>query len=227
MGGEKGRDQREGPQHKVTIGYRLAVGKYPVTFAQWNIGAQNGGCPPRGYEDGTDKDERRAVVNVNREECQQYVIWLRKVTGNPYRLLTEAEWEYAARAGTTSAYSTSNFIGDYAWYSHNAHTFFRTYDGQLVESRGSRPVGLKEPNPFGLYDMHGNVMEWVEDRCNYNYNGAPVDGSAWLTGENTKRVLRGGSWYDTEESLRSAFRYNDEPWEWDNRYGFRVAMTMA
>ena len=153
------------------------------------------------------------------DDAKEYIAWLTRITGKEYRLLTEAEWEYAARAGATTAYSWGDEIGD-----GNANC-----DGCAShwDNKQTAPVGSFKPNAFGLYDMHGNVYEWVEDPWHDNYSGAPVDGSAWLEGgEASRRVVRGGSWDDDPPYLRAAFRDRNSS---DRRYynlGFRLARTL-
>jgi len=139
---------------------------------------------------------RLPVINVNWDDAQSYVAWLSKLTGKPYRLLSEAEWEYAARAGSTTHYSFGDDeaeLEQYAWYS--ANSINRVH-----------PVGLKAPNAFGVFDMHGNVWEWVEDCYHDDYEGAPVDGGAWTAGSCGTRVVRGGSWNNSPALLRAAKR---------------------
>ena len=160
------------------------------------------------------KGETRPVESINWSEAKKFCQKLSERSGYKVRLPTEAEWEYAARGGTTTEYSfgdDQSQLGEYAWFSGNAGS-------------QTHPVGQKKPNPFGLYDMHGNVWEWVEDHWHDNYEGAPTDGSAWLTGGNSAlRVLRGGSWGNLNLS-RSAIRNDVHP---DNRYndiGFRVVV---
>ena len=138
----------------------------------------------------------KPVINVNWDDAQQYVAWFSKMTGQPYRLLTEAEWEYAARAGTTTAYSWGDEIGK-----GNANC---NGCGSKWDNRETSPVGSFKPNAFGLYDMHGNVWQWVQDCYHDNYNGAPTDGSAWTSGDCSRRVLRGGAWGNFPRNLRAA-----------------------
>jgi Sulfatase-modifying factor enzyme 1 len=150
--------------------------------------------------------------------ARQYAAWIAQFTGKPYRMLTEAEWEYAARAGTTTAYSWGNDIGT---GNANCNGCGSQWDAKPA------PVGSFKPNEFGLYDMHGNVFEWCEDFWHDNYNGAPTDGSAWLQSEaDRRRVIRGGSWYDIPQGLRAASR------DWyfsisvNQNLGFRLARTL-
>ena len=215
---EFGRDSDEGPQHRVTIGRAFAVGKYDVTFDEWSACVSGGGCTsnPNPSDAGFGRGDR-PVINVNWEDAQGYVSWLSKVTGQSYRLLTEAEWEYAARAGTDTAYSFGNDasqLGAYGWYTTNSNA--RTH-----------PVGQKLPNGFGLYDMHGNVWQWVQDCYSDSYSGASMDGSANTTKRCGNRVLRGGSWYSIPRFLRSAIRNLNAPSGRGNYFGFRVARTLS
>jgi formylglycine-generating enzyme required for sulfatase activity len=212
---EKDRDDREGPQHDVTIPRVFAVSKFEVTFDQWDACTQFGSCPRvSSSEWGRGKEP---VINVSWDEAQQYVKWLSDLTGQRYRLLSEAEWEYAARAHTTGPYSFAGNVsglGDYAWYTENSRG-------------GAHPVGGKKPNAFGLYDMHGNVWEWVEDCFQDHYNGAPVDGSAWMKGDCNRHVVRGGSWTSDPEGLRSARRGRNTSGNRNNDQGFRVGRKLT
>ena len=150
---EEGRYSNEGPQHKVTIAKPFAVSKFDVTFADWDACVSVGGCPQLG--DSSFGRGTRPVINVNWNDAQQYVAWLSKMTGQPYRLLTEAEWEYAARAGATTAYYWGDEIGV---GNANCNGCGSQWDG-----RETAPVGSFKPNAFGLYDMAGNVVQWVQD----------------------------------------------------------------
>jgi formylglycine-generating enzyme required for sulfatase activity len=209
MGSQKG---NESPQHTVQIPYALAVGKYPITFDQWDACVRDGGTRYKPNDEGWGRGNR-PVINVSWDDIQPYLRWLRKVTGKTYRLLSEAEWEYAARVGRRNAYSygsSQNKLDRYAWFSENS-------------GKNTHPVGEKLPNGFGLYDMHGNVWEWTEDCYNQNYSGAPTDGSAWTTGDCSQRVLRGGSWLNFPEYLSSAYRSKQPASNRYFTYGFRVA----
>ena len=159
--------EKERPQHQVRIVYRLAVGRYPVTFEEYDHFAPPWEEPPS--DEGWGRG-RRPVINVSWDDAEAYVEWLGRETGQPYRLLSEAEWEHACRAGTTTRYSWGYEItAENANYGKNV--------GETSE------VGSYPANPFGLYDMQGNVWEWVEDRWHDNYVGAPHDGSAWTEGK--------------------------------------------
>jgi formylglycine-generating enzyme required for sulfatase activity len=166
------------------------------------------------------------VINVSWDDAKEFVSWLTRKSGRTYRLLSEAEWEYAARAGTTTAFSTGRTIStDQANFDGNA-----TYGGSAkgVFRLNTIEVGsLNKPNAFGLHDMHGNVWEWVEDCYQDNYNGAPTDGSVKLSASCSTRVVRGGSWRDDPQNLRSANRYGYLPGYRYAFIGFRVARTLS
>ena len=223
---EAGRDDGEGPVHRVTIPRPFAVGVYEVTFAEWDVCVDSGGCGGYRPDDAGWGRGRRPVINVSWEDAQRFVAWLRQGTGHEYRLLSEAEWEYVARAGTTTPFHTGSTIA----------TSQANYDGNYTYGNGRTGeyrektvlVGSFNANTFGLYDVHGNVWEWVEDCWNDSYRGAPSDGSAWERGDCGRRVLRGGSWYDRPGSLRSANRYRSIPGFRLSYYGFgfRVARTL-
>jgi formylglycine-generating enzyme required for sulfatase activity len=216
---ERGRynDNEEGPQHKVTIYRTLAVSKFDVTFADWDACVSVGGCAPApdsGYGRGT-----KPAINVSWGDAKQYVMWLSKMTGQPYRLLTEAEWEYAARASTTTAYFWGNEIGK-----GNGNCFGC---GGQWDGRQTSPVGSFTPNQFGLYDMAGNAWQWVQDCWHDDYNGAPTDGSEWTGGDCNYRLIRGGSWDSRPQLLRSAFRSRYTVSIRVSYVGFRVARTLS
>ena len=205
----------EGPQHIVHIDYRFAVGVYEVTFAEWDACVADGGCGGYVPDDEGWGRGNRPVINVSWDDAQSYVRWLSQKTGESYRLLSESEWEYVARAGSTTQYSWGNDIG------HNRANCGGC--GSQWDNEQTAPVGSFSPNVWGVHDMHGNVSEWVEDCGNDSYAGAPTDGSAWESGDCGERVMRGGSWYDRPRYLRSADRF----WiSTDYRFsylGFRIA----
>jgi formylglycine-generating enzyme required for sulfatase activity len=200
---------RELPQHWVGIDRPVAMGRYPVTVGEWRAFVQATGWRTSGEVDwdapGFAQTDRHPVVGVNWFDAIRYVRWLSEATGKSYRLPSEAEWEYACRAGTKTAFSFGDTITtDQANYDGNF-----TYNGgpRGVYRRGTTPVGTFPANPWGLYDMHGNVWEWVQDVVHDNYEGAPLDGSAWEEGgDQARRVLRGGSWLYNPRYLRSALR---------------------
>ena len=212
---EAGREDDEGPERQVTIAEPFAVGTYEVTFEEWEACVRSGGCG--GYrpdDEGWGRD-RRPVINVSWEDAQAYVRWLSEQTGAKYRLLSEAEWEYTARAGSTTAYSWGDTMG------HNRANCDGC--GSQWDNEQTAPVGSFEANAFGVHDLHGNVWEWVEDCWNDSYQEAPRDGTAW-TRENCDRcVLRGGSQFNSPRDLRSANRLWNATVRRNRNVGFRVA----
>ena len=212
---------RERPVHEVTIGAPFAVGRYEVTFAEWDACARDGGCP-RGVDIAEDlgwERGRRPVINVSWNDAQRYVQWLSRKTGKPYRLPSESEWEYAARAGTETAYSWGDDIGVNR---ANCDGCGGRWDDDKIA-----PVGSFGANTWGLHDMHGNVLEWMEDCWNDGYAGAPADESAWRAGNCADRVLRGGSWISSPSFLRAASRFRYSTGIRVSNVGFRVARTLA
>ena len=217
----------EGPQHEVRILKPFAAGKFAVTFDEWAACVADKGC--NGYEP---KDEgwgygRRPVINVSWVDAKAYVSWLSNKTGKEYRLLSEAEREYVARAGTTTPF----------WWGSSISTDQANYNGNYAFGGGPTgeyrkqtvPVDSFQANPWGLYQVHGNLWEWVEDCWHDDYNGAPTDGSAWTTGDCSRRVERGGApgsfpgWLRAAHRFgkfgRTVFRYHHS--------GFRVARAIA
>jgi formylglycine-generating enzyme required for sulfatase activity len=196
-----------------------------VTFDEWDACIAAGGCKHRPGDEGWGRG-RRPVINVSWNDAKEYVAWLSKTTGKSYRMLSEAEWEYAARAGTTTPFSTGETIS----------TEQANYDGNYTYAGGSKgtdrrkmvPVGSFKPNAFGLHDMHGNVWEWVEDPWHDSYKGAPTDGSAWAKdGDRSRRILRGGSWGLDPRLIRSALRGRLDSVLRGNYLGFRVARSLT
>jgi formylglycine-generating enzyme required for sulfatase activity len=221
---EDERSSEEGPQHNVEIGTWMAVGKYEVTFAEWDTCSAEGGCPHQPRDPGWGRG-RRPVVNVSWNDItREFLPWLSKKTGQTYRLLTEAEWEYAARSGTTTAFATGPTISaDQANFDGTS-----TYagSGKDLYRQRTMEVGSFPANAFGLHDMHGNVWEWVEDCFSDNYIAAAINGKPPLGDPGCQRVLRGGSWIDSPRALRSAYRSHVSP---DARFiyrGFRIARTL-
>ena len=197
------------PVHRVTISDGSYMGKYEVTQKQW--------YDVMGHNPSKFKGDDLPVEQVTWNDVQEFIKKLnQKESMGKYRLPSEAEWEYATRAGTTTRYS---FDGDeskldkYAWYVSNS-------------GRSTHPVGQKKPNPWGLYDMHGNVLEWVQDWYHNDYNGAPIDGSAWESGENSSRVYRGGGWGNLAQGCLSAFRGNGDPDARLGSLGFRLLRVL-
>ena len=208
--GEENRLDNEGPVHTVTIGKAYYLGKYEVTQAQWREVMGNN---PSHF-----KGDDLPVESVSWNDAQEFVRKLNEMEGtDKYRLPSEAEWEYAARAGTTSRYSFGNDesdLSEFAWY--------RDKSGNSK----IHPVGLKQPNTWCLYDMYGNVWEWVQDKYHSNYDGAPTDGSAWDSGGSTDRMRRGGSCFFYAEPCRSAYRSNYYAGSGNPNIGFRLLQEM-
>jgi formylglycine-generating enzyme required for sulfatase activity len=262
MGPAPGEDDREDmsgmndaePAHRVDIGYSFAMGKYEVTSAEftafviatgrqtenscwgYNADGHAADIPGRSWcNPGFAQTDRNPAVCVSWDDAKAYVEWLRQTTGKAYRLPSEAEWEYAARAGSqASRYwgelrEPSCRYGNFADFTaasalnwpRTSEFIFSCSDGYVYPA----PVGTFQPNAFGLYDMLGNAAEWTEDCYNRNYNGAPVDGGAWLADNCNLRMLRGGSWHLSPGETRAAFRSRAAAAAHDVNAGFRVART--
>jgi formylglycine-generating enzyme required for sulfatase activity len=247
---ERGRFDAEGPQHSVSV-RAFAIGKHDVTTEEFlaflrETGYQPVACNPVlgltwrspgggvAYSPGTTDPPLWPAVCLNWNDAQAYIGWLNgkirrtssspstKQNGGPYRLPSEAEWEYVARAGTTTARWWGDEIG-----AGNANC---TSCGSAWDGKQIAPVGSFGPNPFGLYDVLGNVWQWVSDCWNESYVGAPGDGRAWTSGDCSKRVMRGGSWSNVPAFVRSAARSRGDAGGGDSDYssyaGFRVARTL-
>lgn len=216
MMGSPGNDpeasRSEKPRHLVRIVYPIAIGRFPVTFEEYDhfVAATAGKQPAdSGWGRG-----RRPVINVSWDDAKAYIEWITSEADQPFRLLSEAEWEYACRAGTSTRY----------WWGDEITGENANYAGNIGKTS---KAGEYPANPFGLYDMHGNVWEWVEDCWNDNYEGAPKDGSACMSGECARRVLRGGSWGDYPRILRAAGRFGDGAGYRYFTFGLRVARTLT
>lgn len=217
--------KNEGPQHKVEIAEPFAVGQFEVTFAEWDACVSAGGCEHKPDDQGWGRGDR-PVINVSWEDItKEYLPWLSKKTGKAYHLPSESEWEYATRAGSVGPFSfdgritmeKANFRGQYS------------YDGNTNGEYRQKTVPVKNftPNPWGLYQVHGNVWEWVQDCYSDNYMNAPRDGSPAKETSGCMRVLRGGSWDYYSWVLRSAYRSRNSPRSRFNFYGFRVARSLS
>jgi formylglycine-generating enzyme required for sulfatase activity len=257
---EADRASNEGPRHRVTIDRGFAMGRTEVSVGQFSIfiddtgyrtDAERAGSsrvydPRSGRMDrqnritwrhdyvGDRADDDLPVVHVSWNDAQAYVIWLRERTGRSYRLPSEAEFEYALRAGSQTPYwwgdgspgsVVENLTGDGDSSPTGArwNVAFRRYSDGFW---GPAPVGSFEPNPFGLHDMSGNVMEWTEDCWHDSFVRAPGDGSAWVNPGCNRRVIRGGSWSSTPAMSRSAFRLSSADDSTDMRVGFRIARDL-
>jgi formylglycine-generating enzyme required for sulfatase activity len=210
---------REYPQHSVTIASVFAVGKFELTFAEWKACADYGDCNTEVSTNGWGADQQ-PVINVSWDDAQRYVAWLARITGQPYRLLTESEYEYAARAGEPRAYPWGDGIG-----SNNANC---GECGSQWDGKQTAPVGKFRANRFGLQDMVGNVFEWVEDCAHDNYkNNLPADQAPTALDDCRSRVVRGGGWESRAGMVRSASRIWYVHDEHRDDVGFRVARSLA
>ena len=222
---EWGRFANESPQRQVTVKEPFAVGVYEVTFEEWDACVNGGGC--NGYEPNGEGWGRgdRPVINVSWDDARAYVDWLSKGTGQRYRLLSESEWEYVARAGTMEPFHTGATISAEQANYDSSYTYG---SGQKGRYRGRTvQVGTFSPNAFGLHEVHGNVWEWTQDCWNEDYTGAPTESVARETGECEQRVLRGGSWGDVPWLLRSADRGKRESGMRGPKIGFRIARPLG
>ncbi|WP_354031672.1 formylglycine-generating enzyme family protein [Bradyrhizobium sp. S3.2.6] len=226
MGSSDGGSKRatESSRHKVTFARSFAVGRYAVTFAEWDACVADGGC--NGYKpwDNGWGRGRRPAINISWSDAKSYVAWLSARTGKTYRLLSEAEREYVTRAGTTSSF----------WWGASVSRGQANYDNKASQDKNAKgasgqktaPVDSFQPNPWGLYQVHGNIWEWVEDCVNDTYEGAPTDGSPWLKGRCEQRVLRGGSWVSKADAVEAGSRYGVQSEGRVSNVGFRVARTL-
>ena len=221
--------ERETPQHWVGIEQPIAMGRYPVTVGEWRQFVQatlwQGQGEVNWLSPGFRQTDTHPVVGVTWHDAQQYVRWLSEQTGRPYRLPSEAEWEYACRAGTKTTFSFGDEIS----------TRLANYDGNFTYNgspkgeyrQGTSRAGEFPSNPWGLFDMHGNVWEWVQDVVHDNYEGAPVNGTAWEDGgDQGRRILRGGSWLYNPRYLRSALRNGFSATLSNDIVGFRVVRDL-
>lgn len=215
MGSANG-DESERPVHEVTIGYAFAIGRFEVTVDQWLACTEAGACS---YEpEAGSAPKLTPVRNVSWDDAQEFVAWLSEVTGKPYRLPSESEWEYAARAGTNSAYWWGSDLGTGRANCKDC--------GGAWHKRRPATIGSYPANPFGIYDLNGGVAEWTNDCWNNDHAGSPADGSSRAKRDCQKRALKGGSWRDDGSYLRSASRlYYDASVPYIVN-GFRVALTL-
>jgi formylglycine-generating enzyme required for sulfatase activity len=219
---EQGHQASEEPRHSVTIAKPFAVSKFELTFADWNACVSGGGCNSYTPNDEGWGQGPQPVINVNRRDALQYTAWLSEVTGKTYRLLSDSEYEYAARAGTQTVYPWGNDIKLNGTAMADCNGCGSRWDGSQTA-----PVGSFAPNQFGLYDMEGNIWEWTEDCVHDNYNDAPADGSAWTEGGNCNdRIVRGGAWILSPDNLRSAYHIGTGTVDRGRDLGFRVARTL-
>lgn len=228
--GEPGRQSNELTPHVVTFAKPFAVGQFTVTFDQWDACVADHGCNNYSPDDDSFGRSNRPVIFVSWDDAQAYVDWLKKKTEQPYRLLSEAEWEYAARGCTNANCPNTPFwFGPIRPELANYDSRY-AYDGSPKAERQlqTQPVDQGKPNPFGLYNMLGNVQQWVEDCWNPALTSVPADGSAILTGDCADRVIRGGSWSDKPGELRAAARSWDSASDRESpNIGIRIARTLS
>lgn len=201
---EAGHTPSEAPRHQVRIGAALAVSKFEATFGEWDACVAGGGCKHQPRDPGWGRG-RRPVVNVSWDDiANEYIPWLSRKAGHGYRLLTEAEWEYVARAGSPGPFSTGSAISTVQANFDGTSTYGDAEKGEY--RKRTMEAGSFAPNAFGLFDLHGNVWEWVQDCYAATYVTAPSDGSSVTEIAGCQRVMRGGSWIDSPRVLRSAAR---------------------
>ncbi|MDP6475372.1 MAG: SUMF1/EgtB/PvdO family nonheme iron enzyme [Alphaproteobacteria bacterium] len=221
---EEERESHEGPVFRVALGQPFAIGKYEVTFAEWDACVGDGGCNGYRSDDSGWGRGQRPVSHISHDDATAYTEWLSRETGQAYRLPSEAEWEYAARAGTvTPFHSGAAITTDQANYDGNY-----PYGGAAIGLYRAKtvPVGGFPPNAFGLHDVHGNLWEWVEDCWNESYAGAPSSANVWRAGDCSARIVRGGSWYSGSANIRSAYRLRNDSQARIQTVGFRIARSL-
>jgi formylglycine-generating enzyme required for sulfatase activity len=216
---EKGRTATESPQHPVAIRQAFAVSRFAITFREWDACVSLGGCAHVPADQDWGRRDR-PVINIDWNDALQYASWVSRETGKPYRLLSEAEWEYAARGGTTTAYFWGNEIG-------TSHANCKGCGSQW-DNKQTAPVGSFAANAFGLNDMHGNSWTWVEDCWHDSYVGAPADASAWTSActSDAQHVVRGGAWDDLPANIRAASRFGGPNDARNAVNGIRLARTL-
>jgi formylglycine-generating enzyme required for sulfatase activity len=214
--GEGGAHGDEGPLHEVRIETPFAIGRFEVTYAEWDACVAANGCNYSPQDRGWGRGNL-PVTYANWVDIQSYLMWLSSLTGHHYRLPSEAEWEYAARAGSPSSFS---------WGEKMVNGYANCAGCGAASGDRTMPVGSLKPNAFGLFDMHGNVWEWTADCWNGSFANAPRNGTAWNVGDCDFRVLKGGAWGHEPNDLRSARRVKDKLDLRSGRRGFRVVMTL-
>jgi formylglycine-generating enzyme required for sulfatase activity len=214
--GSNGSDPSERPAHKVALHTPFAIGKLEVTVGQWAQCVKASVCPS--VPSAANAGDKQPMRDVSWDEAQLYLKWLSTVSGKPYRLPTEAEWEYAARGGTTSRY----------WWGEQMKGGNSSCQGcgEPWKADAPPPAGSFVANPYGLLDMNGSVWEWVQDCWHSSYKGAPADGSAWADGACQSRVIRGGSWREDSSYMLSTTRFKYDASVRQSQNGFRVARTV-
>jgi formylglycine-generating enzyme required for sulfatase activity len=216
----------ESPQVKVTKSKPFAVGRFAVTFAEWDACVADGACNGYKADDQGWGRGKQPVINVSWHDAKSYVAWIAKKTGENYRLLSEAECEYVTRAGTTTPF----------WWGREITPAQANYNGEFAYEGGGKrgenrqrtlPVESFQPNPWGLYNVHGNVFEWTEDCWNDSLGAAPSDGSARTSGDCGRSVLRGGCHNNSPDRVRAAIRLGHPPSYRANHVGFRIARSIG
>jgi formylglycine-generating enzyme required for sulfatase activity len=222
---EEARLGNESPRHEVRIPKPFAVGRFEITFAEWDACVSAGSCTQKPGDQGWGRGNR-PVINVSWDDItKQYLLWLSKKADKEYRLLSEAEWEYVARAGTSGPFSFDGKISTAKANYNGTYTYGDSDKGEYRQK--TVPVKVFDPNPWGLYQVHGNVWEWAQDCNPGSYKDAPNDGSSANEYLGCARVFRGGSWLSYPDWLRSANRGWDAPVYRSNFVGFRVARTLS
>jgi len=211
------KEAREGPAHRRNVGKPFAIGKYEVTFDEWEMCMREKGCTTEPHDHEWGKG-RRPVINITFEDALQFIAWLSKKTGKPYRLPSEAEWEYADRAGTGTDFWFGDDVGENKANCKDCYSEWSAW--------GTAPVGSFPPNPFGLHDTVANVFEWVQDCWNPDHKGAPTDTRPRTDGNCQERVIRGGSFYYFKKVSRSSYRAKNLAVVKSYWLGFRIARDL-
>lgn len=211
--GSNSSDPSEKPAHRVSINTPFAIGKYEVTVEQWDACVNAGACAR--VTNGGNRPKNTPARDISWDDAQQYVKWLAGLTGKPYRLPTEAEWEYAARGGTSTRY----------WWGEQMRKGAANCKdcGEPWQKDGPVPAGSFAANPYGLHDMNGSVWEWMSDCWHTSYKGAPTDGRSWDEANCRVRVIRGGSWREDASYMMSSTRFKYDASVRHSQNGFRVA----
>ena len=227
----------EKPQHPVKIGRAFALSKFEITFEQWDACVADGKCEAAS-DDGLGRGSV-PVFNVHWSDARAFAAWLSERTGQKYRLPTEAEWEYAARGGTTTPWfwgpaedsagssQACRFANTHDETGKDAHPMYVWSNHKCEDGFGeTAPVGKFAPNPFGLHDVLGNLREWVLDCHHAGYQDAPADGSVWDETDCEKRIVRGGAWIDGASTTRAAYRHPEDAGYRNYQVGFRLAREL-
>ena len=218
---EINRSKRESPQHSVTVP-QFFMGRYPITQSQWrNVAQSNRINQDLDSDPSNFKGDDRPVEQVSWEDAVEFCDRISQQKGRTYRLPTEAEWEYACRAGTTTPFHFGETISDKLANYRASKKYGKGVEGKYRGKTSSVDL-FSAPNNFGLHDMHGNVLEWCLDYWHEDYVGAPSNGQAWLDGNRSLRVIRGGSWFNYPANCRSAYRNSSTPSGRVGTFGFRV-----